>query len=47
VPGLAVYGVGEKDLSGIVAKAAASSSMKGNPIALTEAELMAVLAEAR
>ena len=46
VPGLAAYGVGEKDLAGIVAKAMASSSMKGNPIALTEAELTAVLAEA-
>ena len=43
VPGLASYGMAETDLSDVVAMAMPSSSMKGNPITLTESELTAVL----
>lgn len=46
VPGLAEYGVSPGDLPAIVAKAMPSSSMQGNPIALTAAELTAVLTHA-
>lgn len=46
VPGFAGYGMGKEHVRAVVTKAMASSSMKGNPIALTEAELAAVLAEA-
>ncbi|MCG6859924.1 MAG: iron-containing alcohol dehydrogenase [Chromatiaceae bacterium] len=46
VPGLASYGMNETDLVDVVAKAMPSSSMKGNPITLTESELTAVLAHA-
>lgn len=46
VPGFAGYGMTERDLADIVAKALPSSSMKGNPIALTESELSAVLTQA-
>lgn len=46
VPGFADYGMRESDLAEIVAKAMPSSSMKGNPISLTESELTAVLAQA-
>jgi alcohol dehydrogenase class IV len=43
VPGLSDYGVRSTDVADIVAKAMSSSSMKGNPISLTEAELAAAL----
>lgn len=46
VPGLASYGMTQRDLADIVAKALPSSSMKGNPIALTQSELSAVLTQA-
>lgn len=46
VPGFAGYGVRESDLADIVAKATSSSSMKGNPISLTDSELTAVLTHA-
>ena len=46
VPGLASYGMQESDLAQVVAKAMPSSSMQGNPIALTEAELIEVLRRA-
>jgi alcohol dehydrogenase class IV len=46
VPGFAGYGVRERDLADIVAKARSSSSMKGNPISLTDLELTAVLTHA-
>jgi alcohol dehydrogenase class IV len=46
VPRLAEYGINEIDFSAIVAKSKNASSMKGNPIALTEAELLAVLRKA-
>ncbi len=39
VPGLARWGAGEADVPALVAKARAASSMKGNPIALEDAEL--------
>lgn len=43
VPTLAELGLEEKDFAAVVAKARKSSSMKGNPIKLTEQELTAVL----
>ncbi len=43
IPGLAAYGVAESDFDEIAKKSAASSSMKGNPIALTQDELKAIL----
>jgi len=46
VPGFADYGVSKRDLADIVAKAMLSSSMKGNPISLTESELTEVLIQA-
>jgi alcohol dehydrogenase class IV len=46
VPSFTEYGVRESDFAEIVAKAKSSSSMKGNPIRLTEEELAAVLADA-
>jgi alcohol dehydrogenase class IV len=39
IPGLSRYGLGEAELPALVAKARAASSMKANPIALTEEEL--------
>lgn len=45
VPSFADYGMGETNYADVVAKAMSSSSMKGNPISLTEAELSAVLAD--
>jgi alcohol dehydrogenase class IV len=46
VPGLSSYGMTASHVPEIVAKAAVASSMKGNPIALTAAELSAVLERA-
>jgi alcohol dehydrogenase class IV len=46
VPGFASYGMQEGHLAEIVAKSMTSSSMKGNPIALTESELTRVLSQA-
>lgn len=46
VPGLDAYGLPPERAGEIVAKAAGSSSMKGNPVALSAAELHAVLAAA-
>jgi alcohol dehydrogenase class IV len=43
VPGLASYGMTEDDIADVVAKAMPSSSMKGNPIVLTEGELVGIL----
>ncbi len=42
-PTLTELGLEEKDFAAVVAKAKKSSSMKGNPIELTEAELVQVL----
>jgi alcohol dehydrogenase class IV len=46
VPGLAQYGVTEADFGEIVAKSQVASSMKGNPIALSEGELNDILRRA-
>jgi alcohol dehydrogenase class IV len=46
VPGLGHYGMTTADLPALVAKAKVASSMKGNPIALTDAELGEVAARA-
>ena len=46
VPGLATFGLGPQQADDIAAKAVVSSSMKGNPVPLTHADLEAVLLEA-
>jgi len=46
VPPLSAYGIGTGDVPAVVAKARVASSMQGNPIALTEAELEELLASA-
>ncbi len=46
VPPLARLGLKEQDFSTVVAKARKSSSMKGNPIELTDDELMEILKKA-
>lgn len=46
VPGLSTYGIEESHFPEIVAKSKNSSSMKGNPIELTEEEMGAILARA-
>ena len=43
---LAAHGIEKKDFNDIVAKARRASSMKGNPVALTEDELLAILQKA-
>ena len=46
MPGLAAFGIGPQDADDIAAKAAVSSSMQGNPIALSHGELHAIVLEA-
>ena len=46
IPGLGEVGLRAEDFDEIVAKSAMSSSMKGNPITLTPAELKSILAAA-
>jgi alcohol dehydrogenase class IV len=46
IPMLGSYGVGEQHVPELVAKAAQASSMKGNPIALTEAEMAELISRA-
>ncbi len=46
VPGLAAYGVSRGHFVEIVEKTQRSSSMKGNPLKLTDAELVAILEQA-
>jgi alcohol dehydrogenase class IV len=46
VPSLAEFGLREQDFPAVVAKAQKSSSMKGNPIELTDDELLGVLEKA-
>jgi len=46
IPGLSRYGVGEADLAALVQNAQQASSMKGNPIVLSEAELSEILGRA-
>ncbi|MDF7798510.1 iron-containing alcohol dehydrogenase [Pontiellaceae bacterium B1224] len=43
VPGLSEFGIKESDFPAIVAKARNASSMKGNPIPLTDEELLSIL----
>jgi alcohol dehydrogenase class IV len=43
IPPLAVYGIAEADFSSVVTKSQKASSMKGNPITLTTAELLEIL----
>ena len=46
VPGLAAFGLGPGQADDIAAKAAASSSMQGNPVPLSHGELKAVVLQA-
>jgi alcohol dehydrogenase class IV len=46
VPGLAAFGLGPQHADDIAAKALVSSSMKGNPVALSHADLKAILLQA-
>lgn len=46
VPGLGSYGMSSEHVADVVTKAAAASSMKGNPIVLTSAELTHILERA-
>jgi len=46
VPRLAEYGIQESDFSAIIANSRNASSMKGNPILLTETEMLDVLKKA-
>jgi alcohol dehydrogenase class IV len=46
VRGLAFFGLNRKDFPGLIEKAQASSSMRGNPILLSREELQAILEEA-
>jgi alcohol dehydrogenase class IV len=46
VPGLAAFGLGPEDADDVVAKAMPSSSMQGNPVALSHDDLKAILLEA-
>jgi alcohol dehydrogenase class IV len=46
IPKLAVYGVTDEDIGRVVEKARKASSMKGNPIELTDEELGEVLSSA-
>jgi len=47
LPSLSEFGLREKDFHTIIAKCRKSSSMKGNPIVLTEDELMEILIKIR
>jgi alcohol dehydrogenase class IV len=46
VPGLGAFGIRPQDADGIAAKALRSSSMQGNPVALTPGDLRAILLRA-
>jgi len=46
VPGLSTYGVAHVHFTELIEKSARASSMKGNPIQLTEQEMKAILARA-
>jgi alcohol dehydrogenase class IV len=46
VPGLAAFGIGPEHADDIAAKAARSSSMQGNPVALTHRDLCAIVLQA-
>ncbi len=47
IPSLRAYGINESDIPSLVEKAIRASSMKGNPIVLTPAELTSILEDAR
>jgi alcohol dehydrogenase class IV len=47
IPGLSAYGIQERHFSDLAGKASRSSSMKGNPLALTAVELARVLQTSR
>ena len=46
IPGLSAHGLGPADLGAAVAQSRKASSMRGNPIELTDDELHAILEEA-
>ena len=46
VPGLATYGLAPADFPALVKKARSASSMKANPVELTEEELRGILERA-
>jgi alcohol dehydrogenase class IV len=46
IPGLGAFGLGPDQAGGIAAQALRSSSMQGNPVALTAGDLRAILARA-
>jgi alcohol dehydrogenase class IV len=46
VPGLAAFGIGPQHVDDVAAKAARSSSMQGNPVALTHSDLRAIVLQA-
>jgi len=46
VPGLAAFGIGPQHVDDVAAKAARSSSMQGNPVALTHSDLRAIILQA-
>ena len=46
VPGLAAFGIGPQHADDVAAKAARSSSMQGNPVALTHGDLRAIIVQA-
>ncbi len=46
VPGLSEFGVVAADFEDIVAKSQVASSMKGNPLPLTDVELATILRQA-
>jgi alcohol dehydrogenase class IV len=46
VPGLAAFGLGPQHADDVAAKAARSSSMQGNPVALTHSDLRAIVRQA-
>jgi alcohol dehydrogenase class IV len=46
IPALNQWGLGEKDIPNVIPKASAASSMKGNPIQLTDQELEMILRDA-
>ena len=43
VPGVGTFGLKESDFDDVVRKSKESSSMKGNPVALSDEELKAML----
>jgi len=46
LPPLSAYGIGETDVPAIVAQAKQASSMKANPVALSDDDLTSVLSRA-